>query len=388
MKQRSIERTFVLVKILQNIGSAWTFSTYVLFLVGAELSLLQVNMLNLIYMSTTTVLDPFTGNMGDRIGQKKIYMFGLFFWGIGMLVYGSSNWFWIFAVAEGISAIGHALMSEALESWLRNQTSEEITHNALSASDYWAKLATIPTAVLGGLVGAKWGLQIPWILAGITSMSALVITWWQLRQYPEKTTTIEIALPDELNLWLITKNAWKEPVLRRSFLAVALITLTFQPFNMFWSVIFKEASGKSEWLGFMWMGIALASALGSFLAKKWEITSGGLAVIIASIGIPMLLPLIAGKNWIVFILLPFLVHEIGRSVWRPVLFSYTNRRINDRVRTSVNSLRSSAGTFGAAIGLLVSGILTQWLSPITLWGVSAVMLILVALWVHGWNHDK
>lgn len=388
MKQKSIERTFVLVKILQNIGSAWTFSTYVLFLLGANLSLFQVNMLNLVYMSTTTILDPFTGNLGDRIGQKKIYMFGLFFWGIGMLVYGSSGLFWIFALAEGIAALGHALMSEALESWLRNHTSEETTHKALASSEYLVKLATIPTAVLGGLVGAKWGLHIPWILAGISSMVALLITWYYLRRFPEKSKTIEIALPSELNLWLITKKAWNEPVLRRSFIAVALITSTFQPFNMFWSVIFKEASGSTEWLGFLWMGIALASALGSFLAKKWKITSRGLALIIASIGIPMLLPLFAGKSWILFILVPFLFHEIGRSTWGPVLFSYTNRIIDPKVRTSVNSLRSSAGTFGAAVGLLVSGILTKWLSPISVWSISAVILIFVALWVRGWNHDK
>lgn len=386
MKQKSIERTFVLVKILQDVGSAWTFSTYVLFLVGAGLSLFQVNMLNLIYMSTTTLLDPFTGNLGDRIGQKRVYMFGLFFWGIGMFVYGSFGWFWIFALAEGIAAIGHALMSEALESWLRNHTDEEVTHRAMSVSDTWKKLATIPTAILGGVVGAKYGLEIPWILAGITSILALGITVWQLRKFPEKAEITETE-PIDLNLWTITKNAWREPILRRSFVAVALITSTFQPFNMFWSVVFKEASGKSEWLGFLWMGIALASALGSFLAKKWKISSSGLALIIASIGIPMLLPLFAGKNWIPFILVPFLFHEIGRSTWVPVLFSYTNKRIDSRVRTSVNSLRSGAGTFGAAIGLLVSGILTKWLSPISVWTISAVVLLFVALWIQRWNHD-
>jgi len=301
------------------------------------------------------------------------------------LVYGSSQWFWIFALAEGIAAVGHALMSEALESWLRNHTNEVTTHRALSTSDYWKKLATIPTAILGGFVGAKYGLYIPWILAGITSFLALGITAWQLRKFPEKAEITETE-PVDLDLWTITKNAWKEPTLRRSFIAVALITSTFQPFNMFWSVIFKGVSGSSEWLGFLWMGIALASALGSFLAKKWKITSRGLALIIASIGIPMLLPIFAG-NWVLFILVPFLFHEIGRSTWVPVLFSYTNRRIDTKVRTSVNSLRSSAGTFGAAAGLLVSGILTHWLSPITVWTISAVVLLFVALWIRRWNHD-
>jgi MFS family permease len=385
MNQKSISRTFVLVKILEDVGSAWTFSTYVLFLVGSGLSLFKVNMLNLIFMSTSSILDPFTGNLGDRIGQKKIYMAGLFFWGLGMLVYGSSSWFWIFAAAEVTAAVGHALMSEALESWLRNHTNEDVTHKALSTSAYWARLATIPTAILGGLIGARYGLQIPWFLSGITSLVVLGIVWRQLKKFPERSKTTE-PTTSELNLWTITKNVWKEPTLRRSFITVALITATFQPFNMFWSVIFKEASGSSGWLGFLWMGIALASALGSFLAKKWKISTKSLALIIASIGLPMLLPLLAG-NWVLFILVPFLFHEIGRSTWVPVLFSYTNRKIDSGVRTSVNSLRSSAGTMGAAAGLLVSGILTRWLPPIVVWGISAGILLEVALWVRRWNHD-
>lgn len=383
MKQKSIIKTFVLVKILQEIGPAWTFSTYVLFLIGNSLSLFEVSMLNLIYMSISTLLDPFTGNLGDRIGQKKVYLSGLFFWGVGMFVYGTSRSFVFFAVAEAIAAVGNALMSEALESWLRNHSDERRSHKALSKAAYWSKLATIPTAIAGGLVGAKWGLSVTWLLAGLTSFIALGVAWYLLRKYSDKRITTDSS---ELNLWSISKGAWKEPVLRRSFIVVAIITATVQPFNMFWSVIFKEASSNSEWLGFVWMGIAIMSALGSFLAKKWTVSSKGLATIVISIGLPMIFPLIKG-NWILLMLIPFLVHEIGRSIWIPVLFSYTNRKIENKVRTSVNSLRSSAGTFGAAIGLLVSGTLTKWLLPVEVWAVSAIILLILALWIRGWNHD-
>jgi len=383
MKQKNIEKTFVLVKVLQEIGPAWTFSTYVLFLIGNSLSLFEVSMLNLIYMTTSTLLDPFTGNLGDRIGQKKVYLSGLFFWGLGMLVYGFSKSFGFFALAEGIAAVGNALMSEALESWLRNHTDESRSHKALSKADYQSKLATIPTAIAGGIVGAKWGLSIPWLLAGFTSFVALGVAWYLLRKYSDERKATE---PGDLRLWSISKDAWKEPILRHSFIVVALITAAVQPFNMYWSVIFKEASGNSGWLGFLWMGIAIMSALGSFLAKKWTISSKGLATIVIAIGLPMIFPLIPG-NWILFMLIPFLIHEIGRSTWGPVLFSYTNRKIENKVRTSVNSLRSSAGTFGAAIGLLVSGVLTKWLVPVEVWAVSAVILLILALWIRAWNHD-
>ncbi|HPJ17356.1 MAG TPA: MFS transporter [Candidatus Woesebacteria bacterium] len=385
MEQKNMAKTFVLVKILQNIGSSWMFSTYVLFLTTSGLSLFQANILNLLYMSVSTVLDPFTGNLGDRIGQRKIYMTGLLFWAIGMTVYGLTNWFLIFAIAEITSAVGHAFMSEALESWLRNQTDEEITHKALTTSQTWGKLATIPAAILGGWIGAKYGFGIPWFLAGATSLVCLIISWQQLRKYPDKIEE-EKAAPIEMSVWSIAKNAWKEPVLKRSFILAALITAAVQPFNMFWSVIFKEASGKADWLGLLWMGIALAAALGSYLAKKWPVNSKSLAMIIVTIGVPMCLTVIKG-NWIVLMLIPFIIHEIGRSSWLPILFSYTNRKIDSRIRTSVNSLRSSACTLGAAGGLLVSGGLTNWISPVSVWGVSAVMLLLIAIWVWRWNHD-
>jgi MFS family permease len=383
MNQKSIERTFVLVKILQEIGPAWTFSTYVLFLIGNSLSLFEVSMLNLVFMSVSSILDPFTGNLGDRIGQKKVYLLGLFLWSLGALIYGSSKSFGFFALAEATAAVGHALMSEALESWLRNHTKEKVSHRALSKAGYRSKLATIPTAVIGGLIGAKWGLNWPWIFSGLTSLVTLIVACWLLRAYPDESRRDN---NKELSLLAIVKKSWQEPVLKRSFIAVALITFTFQPFNMFWSVIFKEASGNSEWLGFLWIGIALASALGSFLAKKWPVNSKGLSMIIFSIGLPMILPLFRG-NWIALMLIPFLIHEIGRSTWLPVLFTYTNRKIEKETRTSVNSIRSSAGTMGAAAGLFVSGFLTKWLTPVEVWEISAIELLIISLWIWRWNHD-
>ncbi len=383
--KKSVEDTFVLVKVIQSVGGSWTFSTYVLFLTGLGLPLYQVNILNFVYMSISSVLDPFTGNLGDRWGQKKIYMAGLLFWGLAMSLYGKANIFLICAVAEAVAAVGHAMMSEALESWLRNHCDEKCTHEAMSKSQFWAKIATIPSALLGGLIGSKFGYQWPWILAGVTSFVALGVVWVQLRKWPEKPDDYEEG-EEDLRLWTIALNAWKDPILRRSFIAVAILFAAFQPFNMFWQVIFAQASGDASWMGSVWMGIAVTSAFGGWLAKKWKVSSKGLAFIVAMIGLPMLVPSIEG-NWIVLILAPFLFHEVGRSMWLPVLFSYTNKRISSRTRTSVNSLRSSAGSLGAAVGLLVSGWLTTVMSPIHVWGVSAAMLILMSVWIWKWNHE-
>jgi len=384
MENRMV-RVFVLAKALERMATSWFFSTYVLFLQGIGLSLLEANLLNTIFMSISTVLDPFTGNWGDRIGQKKIYLFGILFWAMGNFTYGLARIFLVCATAEGLSAVGKAFISEALESWLRNQTNEEVTHKALSSSQFWTQIATVPSALLGGYIGSMWGLQWPWFFGAVTGLIVWVIVRWQLKDLPEKKE--EISKMVDLNLWTITKEAWKDPVLRQCFIAVAGLSACFQPFNMFWTVVFKTVSGATGWLGSMWIGIALAGALGGFLAKKMKSSSKNLAIVIASIGLPMLIPIIPGF-WILTSLTPFLVHEIGRTTWVPILFSYTNRRIKNEVRTSVNSLRSAAGTLGAAVGLAVSGALTTWVSPIQVWAISAVALIIIAIWIWGWNHEN
>lgn len=383
--ENKMVRVFVLAKALERTATSWFFSTYVLFLQSIGLSLLEANLLNTIFMSISTVLDPFTGNWGDRMGQKKIYLLGILFWVTGNFTYGLAKIFIVCALAEGLSAVGKAFISEALESWLRNQSNEEVAHKALSSAQLWSQIATVPSALLGGYIGSVWGLQWPWFFGAATGLIVWVIIRWQLKDLPEKK--VETNQTVDLNLWTITKKAWKDPVLRQAFIAVAALFACFQPFNMFWPVVFKNISGSGTWLGSMWIGIALAGALGGFLAKKMKVSSKNLAVVVLSMGIPMLFPMIPGF-WVLTSLTPFLVHEISRSTWVPILFSYTNRRIEDGVRTSVNSLRSAAGTLGAAVGLLVSGILTTWLSPVQVWAVSAIALIIIALWIWSWNHDK
>lgn len=383
---RTIERTYVGAKVLESIATSWTFATYVLFLTGLGLPLFQVNLLNVVFMSISSLLDPFTGNLGDRVGQKRVYLGGLVFWGLGMFIYGNSRIFALCAIAEATAAIGHALSSEALESWLRNHTTEEVTHRTMSQAQFWGKLATIPAALLGGYLGSQMGMEWPWFFSFGTSLAAAGLVWWQLRRLPEKPEDNQEEEAVSLSLLTIAKNAWSDPVLKRAFVAVALLSASFQPFNMFWAPVFREASGKADWLGGLWMGIALTTALGSYLATKVKVSAKVLALIVGLIGMPMFLPLVRG-NWIVLMMLPFLVHEIGRSMWAPILFTYTNRRIHHRVRTSVNSLRSSAGTIGAAVGLLVSGWLTFWLSPVQVWAVSATILLLTAIWIGHWNHE-
>jgi len=159
----------------------------------------------------------------------------------------------------------------------------------------------------------------------------------------------------------------------------ALVAATTMPFNMFWQPIFEELSGNASWLGWLWMGIAVTSAMGSKMSTKIKNGFRSLSIPMLLIAIPMALSGVHYHLW--WVMTTFIMHEIGRGMWPLVVFNYSNRHISTEVRSTTNSIRSAAGTVGAAMGLLVSGLMTKWLSPIVVWQLFAAGLLIAVIWL-------
>lgn len=373
-------RAYIAVVSLQSFTTGWFFATYVLFLLEKGLSLFQANLLNLAFMTVNFLLDAPTGHLADRIGRKKIFIIGQVFWGLGMMLYGVGSQFPHFLLAEVTGAVGSSLMSGALDSWLRGNTTEEECHKVLSYSGATAAIATIPSALVGGLVAVKFGYSWPWLLAGISSALVVCIGALILKSLPEKVHGI--VSPESLpRLTEVFRLVYRSGELRFAAAITFGTSLAFQAFNMFWSPIMKEVSGSAGWLGSLWIGIALATSLGSILAngKAFKINGRSLSLAIFLTGLPMLVTPFLGKH-IALLVVFFLNHEIWRGTLNPVLFTYSNRHIPEEVRSTANSVRTTARTFGAAVGLLVSGLLTSVLTPLGIWGISAFALILLSLY--------
>lgn len=367
-------RAYLLSVLTHNLASGWFFATYVLFLVERKMSLQQANLINAVFMTVSFLFDPITGKMADKVGQRKVYVWGLWAWAVGFAVYFIGQGFWLFALAEAISAIGHALISEALESWLRNTTDEKTAHETMSTTSSVASLVFIPTAILGGLVGAKFGLEWPWVAAAGSSALAAITSQRLLSKFKEgkseKEKEVEI-----LGVRKVARLTITNPKLRFTLLVAFGVGLAVMPFNMFWSITLKNLGADQGWLGAMWIPIAVMTSLGAVWARK-QIGSNSVAKAVALIGAPMVLPVFWPSLWPVMMF--FSTHEIGRGAIRPILFTYSNRYIANHYRSTANSIRSAVWTLGGATGLIISGFLTRTLSTIEVWAVAGVTLLAVA----------
>jgi MFS family permease len=410
--ERKIVNTFLIAKALWNFSSGWYFSTYVLYLLDHHLNLFQANLLNVVFMSIIFVINPLTGHLADRLGQRKVFVWGQAVWAVGHIVYFVGNSFWAFALAEAVAAVGFSLMADTLESWLRNNTSEEVAHQAIAQNGIWASLASIPSVVLGSQVGQIFGLGQPWLLSSLCSGISTLFVLTLLVRLPERKTedrdpVIEYvhnphlpakAIPDDefrhfpvTTLWRSVNEArntvrtliadtLSNDVLRFTLIVTMVTTATFQAFNMFWSPILKDASGGSIWwLGNLWIGISIAIAIGCRLARRAKASRLNLAITVFAIGIPIAIGSAIGS--FVPLLSCFVLHEVGRGSLNPFLFTYSNRVIESKNRTTVNSIIGSGRTLGSAIGLLISGILTLVMPPLAVWTVSGCVLIFLAYWI-------
>lgn len=357
---------------LQSMVNGWTFGVYSLNVLSLGMSLFQLTLLNTAFMLTDTFFNPYAGKLADKHGQKKIFIIGQFFWALGMLVYGIGRSFGACLVAEIIAAIGAALMSDALESWLRNEVGEEKTHKALSQSGLLSMLGVIPAAILGGVIGAKLGFGVPFLVSGILGLVVLVISIKILKDFEESFDGEE---PD--GVWEVLKQNFRSADLKKIALVTFVISVAIQPFNMFWAPIFEERSGQAWWLGFLWIGIMVMSSIGSVWAKKQN-NGLGIVKMVLIIGVPMIFaPMTKSTLAIVGL---FLLHEAGRGSFRPIMFTFANKHIANKNRSTANSIMSAMKTVGSAAGLLLFGFMTKFISPVNTWGVAATILLVLALW--------
>ena len=75
----------------------------------------------------------------------------------------------------------------------------------------------------------------------------------------------------------------------------------------------------------------------------------------------------------------FLVHEIGRGVFRPVKDSYLNKWIDAKERATTLSYESLVNHAGGAVGLVISGLLAKYLSIPVAWVAGGSILAVTAI---------
>ncbi len=379
-----IIRNYTVFMFFEGLAISFFFATYTLFLQEKGLSLLEINILNCVFMFSSFLFEIPTGAIADFFGRKKSVIIGLLFYSLSFLIYFFSASFWIFILAEIIGAIAFTCVSGALEALVVDSLdyhSGEKKLGLVFRRGEVKKIGIITGALIGSFAG-QTDLALPWLLSSVSFALLALGTFFLFKErYFIKETRQKFSF---LAIKIIAQDSIKYGLKNRQLMFMiiflALIALIVQPINMYWQLVFRDNfSLDTKFMGVIFAAIIIFSYLGAQLSKFWQrkINCEKNAIIfsqlITLVGISACLVF---TNFSLFLSF-FMIHEIGRGLSFPLSRAYINKMIKNKNRATVLSFESMIVKAGSAIGLLFSGIVANNFGVLSSWLVSAIILAII-----------
>jgi len=358
-------------------------ATYVPFLLSLGLSLSQVTFVNVLFWVTIVLFEIPTGMLADARSRAWSLRTGFALYAIGFIGYFFSTNVVHVSIFEIIDGVAFTFLSGIQDAWIVDAL---IKHGrGLEKGKVFAEATivrgavSLPCAILGSVIGARYGLSIPWIGSAFFALIALIIVWRYMNgdgEATEKVSEIEA-------LKLSLKATRTSPALRWSVLMNTAFALVMA-FNHLWAPYFTQWVSV-EMLGYVWVPIYLSYTVAGVIIRKAKIASGKeafamtISLVVAGVGLAF-----SGQvPGLALTLIPCAVYEIGRAAFGPLLSSYTQHHVQSNHRATYGSLQSLLGEFG---NILVLGGMTLYMSgransPTTIstvWLASGGLLVLFA----------
>lgn len=380
----AVAKKFIVTKILEASAGAWFGPIYTVYMTTQGLSLFQVNLVNTVFMVLKSIVDPPTGNLGDKYGHLKVYLIGLLFYAMGMFTYSQSSTIWGFMLAESIAAVGAALISEALETWLRNRTDDKISTVAKSEASAIGGILRLIPMMSASLILLRFGISSLWLLSSLFTLLTFLVTLTWVRNGKKNGYIKESPQAKPISMKSAREIARKSSHIKAAYYTVFLSGTAFQAINMFYAEFIRLELGV-EHLGWYAAFIMWGAAFGSYLTRKLDtknISLRTISLLLALIGILILISGVTHSIWLACLMI--FLHEIPRSMFGGTLHAFQNMKtdgnpMDESNRATLNSIISSGHTLGAAVGLIFSGILSLALTIQQTWIISGVILLLLSL---------
>jgi MFS family permease len=372
-------RQYLFFAFITRMAFAFSFATYVMFLLSKGATLLDVSFINISFMVAIALSELPTGIFADLLGRKRSFLISSLVMSAGLMIYFFSQSFWFFILAEVIAGIGMTFKSGALEAWVVDAVAQ--TKGRISTEKIFSSGAIAENAanIVGGLAGAYMGQQnlaYPFLAGSILLIVAFGLSA-KLMIEPEPIAPAKIVSPFMAIKGIIDrsiKHGLKKKIVLLLMITTFMTSFFYQPLNMYWQPRFAEMASGDIWI-LGWISLSLM--LGNYIIKKLpESMPPNISLAISSIfnSLPIILAALFAKFYVVLIL--FCTYEVARGVTEPLRTAFLNRHIPSTERATLLSLNQVFLRIGAVLGLYITGLVADRLSIQAAWIVASLVVLL------------
>lgn len=380
IKNREAVSVYYIGTFLTDFAMSLSFTIYSIFLLKSGLDLLQIMIVNSVYMFSIFLFEIPTGAFADAIGRKKSILISAILLTIGLAFYPIFRNFYTFMVAEFLIAIASSFLSGAFDAWMVDTSKSQGFGGKVDFVFSQANIISKVAFIFGGLAGSYLAyieIGLPFYVGSIVALISyffylltveqdksykfsLIESFAKMKKIAAKS--IKYSLNHSVIFWIVAGG----------FLAVFI----FQPMNMYWAPRFNQMVGDQIWLtGWFWVFMSLMMMIGAFLVRSFlKGEKHYTSIIIIAVFLISVPVITSALSKVIFVALPaFLIYEIGRGIQRPVQQAYLNKYADSEKRATIISFESMVSSLGAGLGLWIFGYIAKNTSIETSWIIAAIL---------------
>ena len=396
MKINKIVLAYMVLSAIHKAGMATIGGIYTNFLRSFGLNEFEVNMVNVVYFLMITICEIPTGLFADVFGRKKSFVMSCLLFGLSMFMYAYSTTFVWFAASEAVGAVAMTFASGAFQAWFVDMMKHHKHDVSLTNIFAWEQKISggvCMAVVIFGSWLADFSMKMPWILGGVIFLVCGIIAWKVMREeyFERKVFSIKSGLE---NISTTTKKSIVELKVNKPFRFIIVVSavqlFAVVGINMEWQKLFAGLAETNAALGIMMSALQISIILGGHYSGwllKLTKNDEKRAVLASQIIIGVFITLTVATSSLPIMVTMFLAHEIARGMFRPLKDAYMQNNIPSTERATLGSFDSMAGHFGGALGLVVSGLLADFVGIPATWMFAGISMIVLSLLVAK-NHRK
>jgi MFS transporter, DHA1 family, multidrug resistance protein len=310
----------------------------------------QLGLLMAVYSLMQLIFAPFWGKLSDRIGRKPIMMMGIAGLALSFFMQAMATELWMLFAARIIGGILSSANMPTAMAYVADITTPENRGKGMGIIGAATGLGFVFGPAIGG-VFSKTSMNLPFYIAGFSSLITLVLVFFLLKESIQKRAE-NTPREKKQSLWAAFSGAASVLYLLQLLISLSLSGLeaTFAYFAA------EKANLNAVSLGYIFMIMGFASAivqggLVGKLTKKYgegTVIQGG--IIVSAIGFALILLVDSFITAAIFLT----IFGIGNGVIRPSVSSLLTKTSTSG-HGSATGLLSSFDSLGRIIGPPLGG---------------------------------
>lgn len=397
-------RVFQIHQFLDRFAMGLTVAVVALALTDRGMDLFQISLLFGVYSLTTMTMELPFGGLADSIGRKPIFLTAVVASLLSLVLFLSTRDFYVLALSFACIGFGRALRSGTLDAWFvetfRAAAPNVDVQPALAKAQWANAMGLAIGAVLGGLLpdilgaGAK---HLGFSIYDASYMASLAVMLgvfgFTMLAIDEKPRAMNITALRHgfANVPKVIQDAsllaLKHPTLSLLLAALAFFLMATNPVEVIWPTHARpmlDVGYANTIIGVVtatyFFSIALGASLSAYVSRVFRRRHAmTLAVSFACLAAAQIALALQG-NIIGFVFV-FVLYSVILGVSETPASSILHRCVDDDQRSTMLSLRSLIQQLGAAVGLVLAGVVAEIYSTPVAWGIGAVFLLMSTILV-------